>query len=365
MNNRLLSLDTLRGFDMLFIMGGDAFFLCLGALLPGTVFADLSQQMEHKVWDGFALYNLIFPLFLFIAGVSFPFSMAKSQSLGEPQQKVMLRVLRRGLTLVGLGVVYNGLLDFDFENLRVASVLGRIGLARMLAAFIYIRCSRKMALTIALAILWGYYALLSLVSAPDAQGASPLSMEGSIVGYVDRMLIPGKLHLGIHDPEGILSTFPAIVTAMLGIYTGDFVRNVKNWNEHKKAAFLLLTGLILIGTGYAWNELFPINKNLWTSSFVCVAGGYSMALFATFYWIIDVMQWRKWTFFFRIIGLNSITIYLAQHFLDCSKPIKTIFGGTLSLLPENLYAIGYWTCYIALCWLFLYFLYCKKVFLKV
>ena len=101
MKNRLFSLDTLRGFDMLFIMGGDAFFLCLGALFPGTVFADFAQQMEHKVWDGFALYDLIFPLFLFIAGVSFPFSMAKSQSLGEPQRKVVLRVLRRAMTLVG------------------------------------------------------------------------------------------------------------------------------------------------------------------------------------------------------------------------------------------------------------------------
>ena len=137
MNQRLLSLDTLRGFDMLFIMGGDAFFLCLGALLPGTIFADFAQQMGHKAWDGFALYDLIFPLFLFIAGVSFPFSLAKSRSVGESEQKTMLRILRRGLTLVVLGIVYNGLLSFDFENLRVASVLGRIGLAWMLAAFIY------------------------------------------------------------------------------------------------------------------------------------------------------------------------------------------------------------------------------------
>ena len=365
MNQRLLSLDTLRGFDMLFIMGGDAFFLCLGALLPGTIFADFAQQMGHKAWDGFALYDLIFPLFLFIAGVSFPFSLAKSRSMDESERKTMLRILRRGLTLVVLGIVYNGLLSFDFENLRVASVLGRIGLAWMLAAFIYMRCSRRVSAIIALAILLGYYALLTLVSAPDAPGASSLSMEGSIVGYVDRLLLPGILHLGIHDPEGILSTLPAVVTALLGIFTGDFIRTFQRWNGHKKALTLLLSGLLLIGLGYAWDFLFPINKNLWTSSFVCVAGGYSMALFAVFYWVVDVMEWRKWTFFFRIIGLNSITIYLAQHFLDVSKPIKTVFGGVLSLLPENMYALGYWACHIALCWLFLYFLYRQKIFLKV
>ena len=167
MNQRLLSLDTLRGFDMLFIMGGDAFFLCLGALLPGTIFADFAQQMGHKAWDGFALYDLIFPLFLFIAGVSFPFSMAKSQSLGEPQQKVMLRVLRRGMMLVGLGVVYNGLLDFDFENLRVASVLGRIGLAWMLAALLYGWTSRSVCVAVGSGILMLYWARLALLSAPD------------------------------------------------------------------------------------------------------------------------------------------------------------------------------------------------------
>ena len=365
MNHRLLSLDTLRGFDMLFIMGGDALFLCLGALLPGTIFADFAQQMGHKAWDGFALYDLIFPLFLFIAGVSFPFSLAKSRSMDESEQKTMLRILRRGLTLVVLGIVYNGLLSFDFENLRVASVLGRIGLAWMLATFIYMRCSRRVSAVIAVAILLGYYALLTLVSAPDAPGASSLSMEGSIVGYVDRLLLPGKLHEGIHDPEGILSTLPAVVTALLGIFTGDFIRTFQKWNGHKKAALLLGSGLALIALGYAWDILFPINKNLWTSSFVCVAGGYSLALFAVFYWVVDVMEWRKWTFFFRVIGLNSITIYLAQHFLDVSKPINTIFGGALSLLPENMYALGYWACHIALCWLLLYFLYRQKIFLKV
>ena len=364
-NQRLLSLDTLRGIDMLFIMGGDAFFLCLGALVPGSIFADFAQQLSHKEWDGFAFYDLIFPLFLFIAGVSFPFSLAKSRNSGISDKKIKLRILRRGLTLVILGIVYNGLLSFEFESLRVASVLGRIGCAWMIAAYIYMCCSRKATILIAGTILFGYYALLSLVSAPDAPDASPLSMEGSIVGYVDRMLLPGKLHLGVHDPEGILSTLPAVVTALLGIFAGDFIRSVTNWNEHKKAATLLLSGILFIGLGYAWDLSFPINKNLWTSSFVLVAGGYSLLLLAICYWIVDVKQWRGWTFFFRVIGLNSITIYLAQHFIDFSKPIKTIFGGTLTLLPENCYALGYWTCHITICWLLLYFLYKQKIFLKI
>jgi len=156
-----------------------------------------------------------------------------------------------------------------------------------------------------------------------------------------------------------------VVTALLCIFTGDFIRTFQRWNGHKKAALLLGSGLAFIALGYAWDILFPINKNLWSSSFFCVAGGYSLALFAVFYWVVDVMEWRKWTFFFRVIGLNSITIYLAQHFLDVSKPIKTVFGGVLSLLPENMYALGYWACHIALCWLLLYFLYRQKIFLKV
>ena len=363
-NGRLLSLDVLRGFDMSFIMGGEVVLICLASLFPGLKF--LGEQMGHSQWDGFTFYDLIFPLFLFLAGISFPFSMAKQLSLGKTKSAVSLKVLKRGLILVLLGVVYNGLLQFDFETLRYASVLGRIGLAWMFASLLYVWLQRKWLMLFSAVILLGYWALLALVVAPDAHdGASSFSIEGSIVGYVDRLLLPGVLHNEIHDPEGILSTLPAIVTAFLGMFTGEFVRSKRIANEYKKVLVMFGAAVALLAVGYLWDIVFPINKNLWSSSFVCCAGGWSLLLFALFYLVVDVVGWSKWVFPLSVIGMNSITIYLAQQFLDFSKPVNTLFGGVLNLLPEDYYALGWWCCYILVCWCLLYFLYRKKVFLKV
>lgn len=362
---RLLSLDTLRGFDMFFIMGGGSLLLALASFLPEDCRAIVTEQMGHKEWNGLAFYDLIFPLFLFLAGVSFPFSMAKQLSAGKDKSEITLKIIRRGLLLVFFGVLYNGLLQFDFETLRYASVLGRIGLAWMFASLIYLWFGKKVALFLSAKILLLYWALLALIVAPDAPaGAGSFSMEGCIVGYIDRLLLPGQLHLEIHDPEGILSTLPAIVTALIGIFTGEFVRS--EWGSgHKKSLVMLFAALSLLVVGYLWGMFFPLNKNLWTSSFVCCAAGWSLLLFAAFYFVIDVLKWQRGILFFRVIGMNSITIYLAQQFLDFNKPIKTVFGGVLAMLPENLYATGYWIAYITVCWTMLYLLYKKKIFLKV
>ena len=363
---RLFSLDALRGFDMCFIMGGEMVVLSIASLFPGESSSWLALQMGHVAWNGFVFYDLIFPLFLFLAGVSFPFSFAKQCERGASRKAVTLKIVRRGLLLVLLGVFYNGLLQFDFDNLRYASVLGRIGLAWMFAALLYVWAGRKTVLSTAIALLLGYWALLALFVAPDApEGAGSLSMKGSIVGYVDRLLLPGVLHSGVHDPEGLLSTLPAIVTALAGMFTGEFVRSECVKSGYKKVLVLFAAALVLLVVGYLWGNILPLNKNLWTSSFVCVAAGWSLVLFSLFYLVIDVMGWWRWSFFFRVIGLNSITIYLAQQFLDFHKPVSTLFGGLLGLLPESYYAIGYWCCYVLVCWLLLYFLYRNKVFLKV
>ena len=264
---RLLSLDTLRGFDMFFIMGGGSLLLALASFLPEDCRAIVTEQMGHKEWNGLAFYDLIFPLFLFLAGVSFPFSMAKQLSAGKDKSEITLKIIRRGLLLVFFGVLYNGLLQFDFETLRYASVLGRIGLAWMFASLIYLWFGKKVALFLSAKILLLYWALLALIVAPDAPaGAGSFSMEGCIVGYIDRLLLPGQLHLEIHDPEGILSTLPAIVTALIGIFTGEFVRS--EWGSgHKKSLVMLFAALSLLVVGYLWGMFFPLNKNLWTSSF--------------------------------------------------------------------------------------------------
>ncbi len=363
-DGRLLSLDTLRGVDMLFIMGAEMIFVTLGHLLPGTPLESVAKQMHHVAWDGFTLYDLIFPLFLFIAGISFPFSLAKSLAHGASRTDIALKVLRRSLLLILLGAVYNGLLSLDFANVRYLSVLGRIGSAWMLAALLYLWLPRKYCLLTAVGILLGYGALLLYVQAPDYPEASSLSLQGNIVGYVDRVLMPGSLHQGIFDPEGLLSTLPAIVTALMGMFTGKFVRSTA-LSGNIKSAVLFLAGLLLLVLGWLCNGVLPVNKSLWSSTFVCVAGGLSMMLFAAFYWVVDVLQCRRWTLFFRVVGMNSITIYLAQQFVDFRALTSNVFGGVVGLLPENLHALGYWTAYVLTGWLLLYFLYRKRIFLRV
>ena len=304
--------------------------------------------MSHVAWDGFAHHDTIFPLFLFIAGVSFPYSVAKQRAGGMSEGRIYAKIVRRGLTLVVLGMVYNGLFKLDFENLRIASVLGRIGLAWSIAAVLYLNFGVKTRAAIAVAVLAGYGALSALVAAPDAAGAGPLTFEGNLAGYIDRQFLPGKLIYGSFDPEGLLSTVPAVVTAMLGMFTGEFVRRSD-----------------IRGGRKAFSGVLPVNKKLWSSTFVCVVGAYSLGMFALFYYLIDVRGWRRWTLFFRVVGLNSITIYLAQRIVGFGRISDFFLGGIASKCPEAVAAVISSAGYVAVCWLFLYFLYRKNVFLKV
>lgn len=363
---RLQSLDALRGFDMLFIMGGSTLFIALNQCFPTSFGTAFAEQMEHTKWSGFTFYDMVFPLFLFIAGISFPFSLKSQIEKGIPRKSIYTNIVRRGLTLVLLGIIYNGALQLDFGNIRFASVLARIGLAWMIASLIFMNTKRISRGVICVAILVGYWILLAFVPSPEANGADRFSMEGSIVGYIDRLIVPGKLHLTIHDPEGLASLFPAIVTALLGMFTGELIKSKsKNLTPYKKVGSLVIFGLALCIIGQAWNVVFPINKNLWTSSFTCYVGGLSMLLFAAFYLVIDVWEFRKWTLFFTVIGMNSITIYLAQEIINFQGIANFLLGGIVKLIPEN--AANLISCigYIAVCWAFLYFLYKKKIFLKV
>lgn len=363
---RLQSLDALRGFDMLFIMGGSTLFIALNQCFPTSVGGAIAEQMEHTKWSGFTLYDMVFPLFLFIAGISFPFSLSNQVDKGIPRKSIYSRIIKRGLTLVLLGIIYNGALQLDFGHIRFASVLARIGIAWMIASLIFMNTSRIGRGIICVAILVGYWLLLAFVPSPEANGADPFSMEGSIVGYIDRIVVPGRLHLTIHDPEGFVSTFPAIVTALLGMFTGELIKSdSKSLTPLKKVAWLLLFGMILCIIGKAWNVIFPINKNLWTSSFTCFVGGLSMLLFAVFYLVIDVWKWKKWTLFFTVIGMNSITIYLAQEIVNFQGIANFFVGGIAKYVPKNTVDLVSVIGYIGACWIFLYFLYKKKIFLKV
>lgn len=364
---RLLSLDTFRGFDMMFIMGFAALVKAICLLFPGGEGSWLFQQMNHSAWDGLRLYDTIFPTFLFIAGISFPFSYASQLARGATKGQVYAKVFRRALILVLLGLVYSGLFELKFSTLRFPSVLARIGLAWMVAAILQINFKPRTRAVIAVVLLVGYWLLLKYIPAPDAPGADPFSREGNLVGYIDRILMPNHLYQkGLFDPEGLLSLMPAVVTAMLGMFTGEFVRlSEDKVSGSRKTVYMLLAALVMLGIGLLWSLVFPINKALWSSTFVLVVGAYSLGLFAIFYYLIDVKGWKKGTKFFEVIGLNSIAIYMAQRILPFGSVNKFFLNGLAGLCPEPVGKVILAVGYFALCWLFLWFLYRKKIFLKV
>lgn len=362
---RLLSLDTLRGFDMFWIMGGDEIFYALAKTTSWSWALFMADQFTHPAWNGFRFYDLIFPLFLFMAGVSTPFSLDGRIARGEAKSKLARKIVSRGIILVILGIIYNnGLFVKSFDEMRFGSVLGRIGLAGMFAQLIYLYAGKRASYVWFFVILLGYWAALTLIPVPGC-GAGVLTMECSLPGYVDRLLMPGKLYLTVHDPEGLLSTIPAIGNALLGIYAGTVLKN-QNRTSSQKIIHLVGLGLALVGISLLWDTVFPINKNLWTSSFVCVTGGCSLLLLSTFYWIIDVKGFKKWTILFTVIGMNSILIYLSVLLISFEHASEFFFGGLiehLSSVPVKavLTVLGM----ILMKWLFLYFLYTKKVFLRV
>jgi len=364
-SQRLYSLDALRGFDMFWIMGAEEIFHKMSEITGTPFWNALSVQFNHPAWHGFAFYDLIFPLFLFLAGVATPYSIGKQLEKGQSRQSLLFRVIKRGFILVLLGVIYNnGIHIMPFEEIRFASVLGRIGLAYMFANIIYLYTKQRGQIIWFTALLLGYWLLLLFGSAPGYL-AGDLSMEGNIVSYLDTLIVPGKLYMGIHDPEGLVSTIPAISTGLLGIYAGNLLKNTPVDQKTKTAIRLTILGLILIVLAQLFNLVFPINKNLWTSSFVLQCGGISMLLMAAFYYIIDILGYQKWAFFFKVIGMNSILIYMSGSFINWSYTTKAIFGWLGQLVGEPYDSVVLVFCLLAVQWAFLHFLYQKKTFLRV
>ena len=367
-NKRLLSLDAFRGFDMMFIMGIAGIITAICALFPNGSHCWLATQMTHVDWEGLRHHDTIFPTFLFIAGISFPFSYAKQLSKGATRWQIYRKIIYRGLMLCFLGLVYNGFFDLKFSTLRYGSVLARIGVSWMLAALLFINFGTKARAWISAGVLVGYYLLMKFVTAPDFPGASPWSVEGNIAGYIDRVVMPNHLPYfdGLMEPEGLLSHLPGMVTAMLGMFTGEFVRlPEEKISGNRKTLYMLGAAAAMLAVGLLWSLDFPCIKQLWTSTFVLIVGSYSLAMFAIFYWIIDVKGWKKWTTFFTVIGMNSITIYMAQRIFKFGTISGFFTNGLSHLLSKPagdlVYRIGAFT----VAWLFLYFLYRKKVFLKI
>lgn len=358
-SRRLMSLDALRGFDMFWIVGGESLIVALLALTGWHGFQAILDQLEHPEWNGFLFLDLVFPLFIFISGVAMPYSLGRRLEEGHSRLELHWHVVRRGLILVLLGLIYQGLLTFDFANQRYPSVLGRIGLAYMFAGLIFLHSSWRGQLAWILGLWLGYWAALKWVPVPGI-GLGDLTAGNTVADFVDRNLLPGTLYEVVRDPEGILSTLPAIGTALLGVVTGQWIRHGR-MGAHGKAALMFLVGIALVTIGWYWDRWLPVNKNLWTGSFAAVVGGWSLILLAVFYWVIDVQQWRKWSFPFMVIGMNAITIYLAADFINFQSLAELIFEPAKPAVDPALFGcLGF-----ALAWLMLYIMYRSKWFLRV
>lgn len=375
-SGRLISLDALRGFVMFWIMSGEHIVHALAKAAPIPVFVWMSSQLHHAEWNGITFYDMIFPVFLFVAGVSMPFSFEKKIQLAgvksakdlpsNEKRKIYLSMLRRTCILLVLGFVVNGLLRFDgFDNTRLASVLGRIGLAWFFAGIIYLNFDVKKQLIWFIGILIGYYVAMKWIPVPDF-GAGVLTKEGSLEGYIDRLLLPGRLHSTVYDPEGIFSTLPAISTALLGVFVGTFLKAKCPFSINVKLLLMTLTAVVLIITGLIWDISFPINKHLWTSSFVCFVGGFSILFFVFFYVIIDLFGFHQWAFPLILIGSNSILIYIAaEGLVDFKHTADYVFGGLINFTPIIWQPFFAALSVTIVQLILLYFLYKKKWFLKI
>jgi predicted acyltransferase len=370
---RLLSIDALRGFDMFWIVGGDALLKALAHWGNWPVKDRIDDQLEHVEWAGFHFYDLIFPLFLFLVGVVLPFSLGKLQARGEPRWRIYWRIARRTVLLFALGLLYNHFLQldfyrpplgFDFSTVRIAGVLQRIAVCYGIAALVVVHTGPRTQAALTALVLLGYWALLALVAAPGS-AAGDYSRYGNLAGYVDAHYLPGKIveaYYGYGDNEGLLSTIPAVGTTLLGALAGHWLRSDRS--GARKVLGLAAAGGVCLLLGWVWGFWFPIIKNIWTSSFVLFAGGWSLLLLALFYGIIDVLRFRAWAFFFVVIGANAITIYLLPHVIDFGHAAHFFVGGVerhAGTFEPVVAALGV----LAVEWLLLLYLYRKRLFLRV
>jgi predicted acyltransferase len=357
---RLESVDALRGFNMFWIIGGAELLAAIaGAARLGWLNAISANLTQHVEWEGFHFHDMIFPLFLFIMGVTTPFALARRQERGASRAALVRHVLRRAVLLFLLGLVYNGLLELrGMEHLRVMGVLERLALASGCAALIYLFLELRGQIVAAVALLLVYWAAMRWMPVPGHPPGT-FTPEGNFANYLDRVVfLPGQLYKSYGDPEGLFSTLPAVTTALLGIFAGLWLRGPKPPRE--KVWGLLAAGALGIAVGYAWSPWFPVIKKIWTSSYVLVAGGWSAILLALFYWAIDVRGWKRWAYFFVVIGLNPITIYLGQEIVDFEKIAQFFVGGALKF-TGGMAPIVLGIAVLAVKWLFLRFLYKQRI----
>lgn len=362
---RIQSIDTLRGFDMLMISGAGSFIYLLHGKTGAAWVDALAMQFEHPAWNGFTFYDFIFPLFLFLAGMSLPFSVDKSLDQGLSKSQIYWRAFRRMLILIILGILDKNAPTpyFDWSQIRFVGVLQRIGFAGFVVTLLYVNFNARKRTVWFVCLLLFYYAAMFLIPVPG-YGSGDLSIEGNLHGWIDRNFLPGRLLQKIYDENGLLTQIPALCLTLLGTLASDILRK-ETLSDHAKLRYMIISGVLSVGVALIWSLHFPINKHLWSSSFIMLTGGMSLLAFALFYWIIDILKYRRWTFFFVVIGMNSLTIYLVNRFIDFGYTSKLLFEGFYAAAPEEWHPVFQSLGALVIVWLFLYVLYRRKIFIKI
>jgi predicted acyltransferase len=361
-NQRLVSLDALRGFDMFWILGMEELAAAVGKASSAGWAQAFSRQLSHAPWEGFRFLDLVFPMFVFIAGVSSVFSLEKSLAL-RGRAATLRKLLVRGVILYLLGLWCYGGISKGVDEIRWLGVLQRIAIAGCAGGAAYLFLGPRARWGLLGGLLLGYWALMSFVPVPG--GVAGDFAEGrNLANWVDSQYLPGFKWNGDHDPEGILSTFPAIASALLGVFAGEWLRR-SDRSGGRKAVGLAFAGVVLAVAGWAWHWQFPVVKSLWTSSFVLVAGGYSCLLLSLFYGIIDLAGVKRWAQPFVWIGMNPITLYLTHYVVKYDEIARRIGGGPVAEIwgpwAEAWIALLVVMLSLALAW----FLYSRRIFLRV
>jgi predicted acyltransferase len=361
---RLTSLDAFRGLTI------------AGMILvnnPGS-WGHVYPPLLHAEWHGWTPTDLVFPFFLFIVGVSVPFSFAKRLERGDSRRALFLHILRRSAILFGLGIFMAAFPRFDLLDVRIMGVLQRIGVVYLLAASAYLVFKPKGRTLLLLGLLLGYWALLTLVPVPG-YGPGDLSPEGNLGAYLDRLILGDHLWREMWDPEGLLSTLPAVGTTLLGIVAGEWIRSGPS--QSRVVQGLFLGGVVGVGLGSMWGWVFPINKGIWTSSYVLFTAGAAALLLGLMYWIMEVREKRRWAKPLIIYGMNAIAVFVASGLLARVMGMVRVGEGGPSLkgwIYQTLFAswagplngsLAFAVSYVLFWFGVLWILYWRRIFIKI
>jgi predicted acyltransferase len=340
---RVVSVDALRGFTIFWILGADGAIWALDRMLhdkgPALSAAGsfLRSQMSHVAWEGLSFYDFIFPLLIFVTGVSIVLALPRLVArVGKALAH--LHVLRRALFLYILGLIFYGGVSQHWSDIRFVGVLQRIAICYLFASVLFLNLNRRGLVVALAALLGGYWALVTFVPVPGT-GAGSFGPDANLANWIDAHYLPGRLWDKSRDPEGLLSTLPAIGTCLVGVLAGLLLKD-ERLTSTQKSLWLIGAGTVTVLAGYLWGLQFPVIKAIWTSSFVLVAGGYSAILLGVMHQVIDVWAWRAWATIFVWIGANAITLYFINGVAGFEPFALRFVGGDVSAWLDRMITPG-------------------------